>query len=170
MKITRSRVDRKDRVIGQNLSSPWAELARARGSNAITSTPLVDNRKYGPEIPAPRWNLSAMKSSPATLLSSSPLYPGRWLEQALTLFTVFGFRFDWPIDRFYPYCVNDQYPPPSLSFSTFYLHYKREILRSKNFKTKRQYIYINKGCLNIARRNIRYWRKELQFAKLFSAL
>ena len=29
---------------------------------------MAENRKYGPEIPAPRWNLSAMKSSLATLL------------------------------------------------------------------------------------------------------
>lgn len=39
------------------------------------SIPLADNRKYGPEIPAPRWNLNAMKSSLATFLSSSPFYP-----------------------------------------------------------------------------------------------
>jgi len=60
-----------------------------------------DNRKYGPEIPAPRWNLSAMKSSHRRLLFLLTLAPATVLDvdsdQALTLFTGFGFR--GPFDR-----------------------------------------------------------------------
>jgi hypothetical protein len=72
-----------------------------RPARVAASSPPADNRKYGPEIPAPRWNLSAMKSSHRRLLFLLILAPATVLDvdsgQALTLFTGFGFR--GPFDR-----------------------------------------------------------------------
>jgi len=49
-------------------------------------------------------------------LSALPC-PGRWLEQALTLFTTFGFRSIWSINNDHVAVLPKQYPLSSNVFS-----------------------------------------------------